>query len=175
MPSAAPASPPSSSTSLVFAIVILAACQVASAGDDPKVIRLSEPVAVTDTHETFGAEIPETAEPVPLAKLVTSHEDYAGESVLVRARVSQVCQKKGCFFIAKDGATTVRVTFKDYSFFVPTDISGRDVTLVGELRQVELSAEQAAHLEDDLGADDAAVAPGPQFEIVASAVRVPKS
>ena len=160
---------------LLLASLLLERGQLAWAGDEAKVIRLSEPVAVTDTHETFGAEIPETAEPVRLAELVASHEDYAGKSVVVETRVSQVCQTKGCFFIAKDGATTVRVSFKDYSFFVPTDISGRDVTLVGELRQVELTEEQAAHFEEDMGSDSADMAPGPQFEIVATAVRVPRT
>lgn len=167
--------PASFHTQLAIAVGILFAGQLAWASDESKVIRLSEPVEVTDTHETFGAVMPGEVEPVTLATLIEQHENYAGESVVVEARVSQVCQKKGCFFIAKDGATTVRVSFKDYSFFVPTDISGRDVTLVGELKEVELSAEQAAHLEDDLGSDEAAVEPGPQFEIVASAVRVPKS
>lgn len=156
------------------AVLLLLVGQVAWAGDEPKVIRLSEPVAVSDTHETFGADIPETAEPVGLARLVASHEDYAGKSVVVKARVAQVCQAKGCFFIAKDGATTVRVSFEDYSFFVPTDISGRDVTLVGKLKQVELTEEQAAHFEEDMGSDDVQMASGPQFEIIATAVRVPK-
>lgn len=158
-----------------LAACALVAGQLALAGDEPKVVRLSEPVEVTATHETFGARMPAAANPVALSALVANHSDYADRSVTVAARVSQVCQKKGCFFIAKDGATTVRVSFKDYSFFVPTDISGRDVTLVGELRQVELTAEQAAHLESDLGSANAEVMPGPQFEIVASAVRVPKS
>jgi hypothetical protein len=158
-----------------LAACALVAIQVAWAGDEPKVVRLSEPVEVTDTHETFGAAMPATFDPVALSALVANHENYADESVVVEARVAKVCQKKGCFFIAKDGATTVRVSFKDYSFFVPTDISGRDVTLVGKLRQVELTEEQAAHLEEDMGSTGVDVAPGPQFEIVASAVRVPKS
>ena len=175
MPSAAPIKPPSTSSALALAIVFLLASQLAWAGDEPDVIRLSEPVAVTDTHETFGAIMPDSVEPVALSALIAQHEDHAGTSIAVAARVSQVCQKKGCFFIAKDGDTTVRVSFKDYSFFVPTDISGRDVTLVGELREVELTEEQAAHLEDDMGSDDAQVAPGPQFEIVATAVRIPRS
>jgi hypothetical protein len=156
------------------AACVLIASQFAWGGDDPQVIRLSEPVEVTDTHETFGAVMPAAIDPIALSTLVANHENYANESVAVSARVAQVCQKKGCFFIAKDGATTVRVAFKDYSFFVPTDISGRDVTLVGELRQVELSKEQAEHLEADLGSADADIMPGPQFEIIASAVRVPK-
>lgn len=153
---------------------LLVAAQLVWAGDEPKVIRLSEPVAVTATHETFGAVMPDAADPVPLATLVAQHDDYAGKRVVIAARVSEVCQTKGCFFIAQDGTTTVRVSFEDYRFFVPTDISGRQVTLLGKLQQVELSAEQAAHFEEDLGSADARVAPGPQFEIVASAVRVPK-
>ncbi len=175
MSSARSASVLSFNTRLAFAAIILLGSQLTLAGDEPKVVRLSEPVSVTDTHETFGAPMPETAEPIALSALVANPEDYADKSVVVEARVSEVCQKKGCFFIAQDGATTVRVSFKDYSFFVPTDISGRDVTMVGVLKQVELSEEQAAHLKDDLGSDDANVAAGPQLEIIASAVRVPKS
>jgi hypothetical protein len=117
----------------------------------------------------------ENLDPISLSTLVENHADYAGRSVAVETRVSQVCRKKGCFFIAQDGDTTVRVAFKDYSFFVPTDISGRRVTLVGALKRVELSEEQAAHLEQDLQSADVDVVPGPQFEIVASAVRVPKN
>ncbi len=156
-----------------IAACALLAGQLAWAGGDQGVVRLSEPVEVTDTHETFGAAMADAGEPITLSALVENHADYEGSSVVVEARVSKVCQKKGCFFIAKDGATTVRVSFRDYSFFVPTDISGRRVTLVGELRRVELSEEQAAHFKQDLRSADANVAPGPQFEIVATAVRVP--
>ena len=174
-------SPTSSARLLLFTIgsalaaSALLAGQLTWAGDDTGVVRLSEPVEVTDTHETFGAVISTPADPISLSTLVQNHEDYEGSSVVVETRVSQVCQKKGCFFIAQDGDTTVRVAFKDYGFFVPTDISGRRVTLVGELKRVELSEEQAAHLEEDLQSAEVNVAPGPQFEIVASVVRVPKS
>lgn len=158
-----------------FAIIALLLSQLAMAGDEAVVIRLSEPVQETETHETFGAEMAEDLDSITLSALLENHADYEGSSVAVETRVSQVCQKKGCFFIAQDGPATVRVTFKDYSFFVPTDISGRRVTLVGELKRVELSEEQAAHFEEDLQSAGAKVAPGPQFEIVATAVRVPKS
>ncbi len=167
--------PSSCNVLLALATMALFASPLARADDESGVIRLSEPVEVTDTHETFGAAMPEAAEPIALAALVASHEDYADESVVVAARVSKVCQKKGCFFIAQDGSTTVRVSFKDYGFFVPTDIGGRSVTLVGELKQVEVSEEQAEHLKEDLGSADADIAPGPQFEIVATAVRVPRT
>lgn len=175
MSATSPARPLSFSARCAIAACAVLAVPLAWASDDPSVVRLSEPVEVTDTHETFGAPMADSADPIALSQLVENHADYEGSSVVIEARVSQVCQKKGCFFIAQDGPTTVRVAFKDYSFFVPTNISGRQVTLVGELRRVELSEKQAAHLEEDLRSANADVRPGPQFEIVASAVRVPKN
>lgn len=157
------------------ALLLLVAGPLPWASDDPGVVRLSEPVEVTDTHETFGAAMPDTVDPITLSRLVENHANYEGLSVVVDARVSKICRKKGCFFIAQDGATTVRVTFKDYGFFVPTNISGRHVTLVGKLKRVELTEEQAAHFKSDLGSADVDIAPGPQFEIVATAVRVPRN
>ena len=102
------------------------------AGNAPEAIRLSEPVAQTDASETFGALLDDSVPAVSLADIATSGNDFVGQSVRVEARVSQVCQKKGCFFIAAEGDAVVRVSFVDYSFFVPTDISGKHVTFVGE-------------------------------------------
>ena len=174
MSSTSSAEPTPGNAMWIVAVFVLLAGQPAIAGNEASVVRLTEPVEVTETHETFGGAMAENLEPITLSTLVENHADYEGSSVMVETRVSQVCQKKGCFFIAQDGDTTVRVAFKDYGFFVPTDISGRRVTLVGELKRVELSEEQAAHLEEDLQSADADVAPGLQFEIVATAVRVPK-
>jgi hypothetical protein len=160
---------------LTLAACILSVTQLVWADSEPTVVRLSEPVAITETHETFGAVIPDRVSAMTLSALIAEPEKHTGENIVVEARVAQVCQKKGCFFIAQDGATTVRVSFIDYSFFVPTDIGGRRVTLVGKLERVDLSEEEASHLENDLASADADVAPGPQYEIVASAVRVPKT
>jgi hypothetical protein len=97
-------------------------------------IRLSEPVEVTDTHEVFGAPVGRLADATPLAEIIAASERHDGREVRATARVSQVCQKKGCFFIAQDGDAVARVTFADYGFFVPTDSGGKDVTIVGIFR-----------------------------------------
>ena len=98
-----------------------------------------------------------------------------GEPVRVEARVSQVCQKKGCFFIAQDGDAVVRVSFKDYSFFVPTDISGKHVDFVGEVVAKEMTTEEAEHYAEDLGEATPPLQPGVSYEIVATSVRVPST
>ena len=136
-----------------------------------EVIRLSEPVATTDTTETFGSVLDES---VPLVALADVGAGNVGETVRIEARVSQVCKNKGCFFIAVDGNTMVRVSFKDYGFFVPTDVSGKTLMFVGEVTEKEMTKEEAEHLAKDMGEASAAVAPGKTYEIVASAVRVPR-
>ena len=137
------------------------------------VIRLSEPIATTDTSETFGAELTGDQDSMTLGTLMQDPDTWANETVRVQTRVAKVCQKKGCFFIAQDGATTVRVSFRDYGFFVPTDIGGKTVLLEGSLVRVERSEEQAEHLASDLGGNTR-VAPGLAWEIIADAVQVPR-
>ena len=137
-----------------------------------EVVRLSEPVATTDTTETFGSLLDEA---VPLVQLADIGAGNVGETVRVEARVSKVCRSKGCFFVAVDGDSMVRVSFKDYGFFVPTDVSGKRLMFVGEVIEKELSAEEAEHFTKDMGEASAAVTPGKTYEIVATAVRVPRS
>ena len=159
-------------------IALLTAWLAASApfaAADERVIRLSEPVEATADAEVFGAPIDTAATEVALADLLEDAEQYVGKPILTSARVSQVCQKKGCFFIAKDGATTVRVSFKDYGFFVPTDSAGKHVTLSGELVEKRMSEDQLEHFAADLEVDRDEVADWPVYEIVASAVRIPRS
>jgi len=140
---------------------------------EERVVRLSEPVNETDEYEEFGGTLPAGHEAVSLSALVAEGEKALGKTSVVETRDSRVCRRQGCFFIAQEGDTVVRVSFRDYGFFVPTDISGRRVTLLGELVRKELSAEKAAHYRADLDDESAPLRAGVVYEIVADAVRVP--
>jgi len=158
----------------IFAMALIAA-GVSLAADESKVIRLSEPVEQTADTESFGAPLDESVQAVSLEVLASDGDNYVGQSVRVVARVAQVCQKKGCFFIAQEGSSVVRVSFKDYGFFVPSDISGKRVTFVGEVVTREVTADEAAHYAEDLGTEAVPVEPGKVYEIVATSVRVPRA
>lgn len=153
--------------------IALAITGIAFATDVKEIIRLSEPVEQTENSETFGTSLDESIPAVTLGQISNDGDNYVGKSVQVVARVAQVCQKKGCFFIAQEGDAVVRVTFKDYGFFVPTDISGKRVTFVGEVVAKEVTAEEAEHFAEDLGDSATTLKPGKTYEIVASSVRVP--
>lgn len=156
---------------LTFIVILISTSAFA---DESLVIRLSEPVAVTETYEVFGSELPEGHDAISLLALLADSDRLAGQAVLVETEIAQVCQKKGCFFIARDGDAVVRVRFKDYGFFIPTDAGGKTVLLAGQLQKVELSPEQAAHFAEDLG-EQPPVSDEPIFEyqITATAVRIP--
>jgi len=151
---------------------LLLGSAVAVADSNPGVVRLSEPVVTSEKYETFGAPLPE-GETIELTTLLSEPERYLNRPIKIRTRVAQVCQAKGCFFIAQAGPHAARVSFADYSFFVPTDISGRTVTLAGELTTVELSQAQADHLSKDAG-ETQVFSAGTQYEIVANSVRIPR-
>ena len=154
-------------------ILALVACFSTGLASDGVVIRLSEPVAVTDNAEIFGAPLDENASPTSLGSILDSPADFVGSAVRVEAQISQVCQRKGCFMIATSGEGAIRISFKDYAFFVPTDTGGKTVTFTGTVIARELTEEQAAHLREDAGSD--AIEAGPVYEIVADAVSVPRT
>ena len=75
--------------------------------------------------------------------------------------------------IATSGKHAVRISFKDYAFFVPTDTAGKTVTLTGTVIERTISDEQAAHFREDAGSD--AIQAGKVYEIVANSVSIPRT
>lgn len=76
-------------------------------------------------------------------------------TVSFTGKVTDVCQMKGCWIkVSLDEGEEIRVTFKDYGFFVPKDITGKEVTLHGTGFIEELSVEDQRHFAKDGGASE---------------------
>lgn len=71
-------------------------------------------------------------------------------AVKVKAKVLEVCSKKGCWltFKIKDGEEAF-VKMKDYAFFVPTDLSGKTVVLDGVAFVKTTSVAELKHYAED--------------------------
>ena len=86
-----------------------------------------------------------------LTAMLKAPADFDGKSVAVEATVRKACQKKGCWMELAPAAAAkgpgVRVTFKDYGFFVPLDSAGRKAKVEGVVKVAELSEEMAKHYE----------------------------
>ncbi|QRK08898.1 DUF4920 domain-containing protein [Archangium violaceum] len=86
---------------------------------------------------------------VTLAELLTKPQAHDGKTVRVEGQVRKACQKKGCWMELAEGqkGAGVRVTFKDYGFFVPVDSAGSAARVEGVVKVTELSEAMAKHYE----------------------------
>lgn len=99
----------------------------------------------------YGAEINEAAA-LTTAQLVSQlneGESFEGQIV---GEINEVCTKKGCWLTMDlpDGES-MRVTFKDYGFFVPTNSQGFPIVLEGVATIVETDVETLRHFAEDQG------------------------
>jgi hypothetical protein len=74
-----------------------------------------------------------------------------GKSIRVTGTVTEVCKVKGCWMMLRDASSLVRVTFKDYGFFMPMDLVGKTVALEGVLSVETLTEAEARHYAEDAG------------------------
>lgn len=69
------------------------------------------------------------------------------------AKVDEVCQAKGCWMKVDLGnSEQVMVKFKDYGFFMPKDIAGKEVVINGVAFVEEVSVDEQRHYAEDGGA-----------------------
>ena len=75
----------------------------------------------------------------------------SGKVCRIAAKVSGVCQNKGCWMTltAPELKQEVRVKFKDYAFFMPKYAMGGKVDIEGVLTEREMSQDEAQHYADD--------------------------
>ncbi len=102
--------------------------QIVTAQDSgqDEVISLSDPVVETDQFAVYGGTMGEDYS-IATIDMIKS-EDFKideQEEVWLEGVLSEVCQSRGCNLVIDDGTHQVRVRFKDYEFFVPTDSAGK--------------------------------------------------
>ncbi|HVF15382.1 MAG TPA: DUF4920 domain-containing protein [Steroidobacteraceae bacterium] len=130
--------------------------------------------AAIATAEQYGAEI-KSKNPLSLQAAIKQLDTKPSADVLIESKVDKVCVAKGCWMAlthstAKDD---VRVTFKDYGFFVPSSIIGKTVLVEGKLEKVVMSLKDTKHYVKDAGGDPSTVTtPRTEYRIVANGVQV---
>jgi hypothetical protein len=80
-------------------------------------------------------------------------------STKFNAKVVEVCQAKGCWMrLALNNGEEAMVKFKDYGFFVPLDIAGKEVIVSGMAFVDEMSVAAQKHYAKDGGVPDNEIA-----------------
>lgn len=127
----------------------------------------------------FGAAFNEQGEATPIGAILKNPDSYKGKTVKVSGRVNNVCRKKGCWFAIQDPEmteTSVRITMKDYGFFVPRDCAGKDAVIEGTFDLKVMTEARRKHLAEDAGKDSSGIKGDVQeFTLVATGVEISKA
>ena len=124
--------------------------------------------------ETFSAD-----EELTLEKLEAKMNDQDSVLAVVEAKVREVCQSKGCWMkVELPNGESMRVTFKDYGFFMPKDLAGTSVIMNGIAKKEETDVETLKHFAEDAGKSKEEIEkinkPKMDYKFVASGVKVVK-
>jgi hypothetical protein len=133
-----------------------------------------------ESHDTehgtgkFGADF-EPSQPKPVSDLPSLLSQTDSVEAVFEGKIAEVCQKKGCWMTLDMGnGQVVRVTFKDYGFFVPKNAGGRKAILKGVASKEIISVEMLKHYAQDRGASkeeiEAIREPETEWSIVAEGV-----
>ncbi|MEM7163113.1 MAG: DUF4920 domain-containing protein [Bacteroidota bacterium] len=128
----------------LLGIIFLSACASKSA----------EPVAVGEQNESYFGEKITMEGAISLKDLISKVNDTGTYEGKVEGEITGTCAKKGCWMTLRNEAgDDIRVKFKDYGFFVPTEgQEGRMAIMQGIAWQDTVSVEMARHYAEDGGA-----------------------
>lgn len=102
-------------------------------------------------YQSFGEKIDEKGA-IGLTQLNQIFQSKDSAEVKFTADIDAVCQMKGCWMTIKnESGDDIRVTFKDYGFFVPKDASGKSTIINGVAKRKILSPDEAEHFAEDEG------------------------
>jgi hypothetical protein len=104
-------------------------------------------------------------------------EDAASYKGKVKGTVNAVCEKKGCWMkLEQTDGSGIMIRFKDYKFFMPLNIVGKDVVLEGEAKKTVTSVETLKHYAEDAGKSKEEIEkitePKTEIEFIATGVLV---
>ncbi len=131
-----------------FAVGLLASC-----GSDPSAKTEAQSGDPAKDGKHFGATI-DAANAIAYDELIPKMTTTDSLAVKVSGKVNEVCQKKGCWMTLvaeQPGQPEMRVTFKDYAFFMPKDLTGKRVVVEGYAYVDETPVDVLRHYAEDAG------------------------
>lgn len=141
---------------LVVFLLFFAACK----GQESKKMKANK-TDITVAYQSFGEKI-EASGSISGQDMVQKYNALTPSDTMqtkFTATVSEVCQAKGCWMKLKlqDGQETM-VRFKDYGFFMPKDITGKEVIVNGKAFVEAMSVDGQKHYAKDGGKSDTEIA-----------------
>ncbi len=132
----------------LFLFAGLAACTQTNTGQK----ELDTNEETTEQAEgVFGDDF-EVADVVAANQITSLVEHGEQKEMIIEAKINECCQKKGCWMNVDLGnEEEMRVTFKDYGFFVPMDCGGKTAVMKGVASYDTIPVDHLRHYAEDAG------------------------
>ncbi|MEQ9262131.1 MAG: DUF4920 domain-containing protein [Owenweeksia sp.] len=115
-------------------------------------------VQVGPEYQYYGDSITD-ASAVPAGELMAKMEGQDSLQVKVKGQINASCKVKGCWMKMDLGnGEEMRVSFKDYGFFVPTNLDGEMAIIDGYASIDTTSVEDLRHFAQDAGKPEEEIA-----------------
>ncbi len=139
-----------------FAGSLLFACNNTATSAEEKT-ETAEAVPTTD-YQYYGDTI-DTENAIESNKLYAMLEKSDSVAVKVQGKINGSCKMKGCWMKMDMGnGEEMHVTFKDYGFFVPTNLDGETAIIDGYATIDTISVADQKHLAMDGGKSEEEIA-----------------
>ena len=139
----------------IFSLVLIAFVLVACKQETKQNEEVTEVETQEIAYAFFGKEINDS-DVLTAAIMADKYANMTvGDSADVKmiAKVDEVCQAKGCWMkLDLPDGEQVMVKFKDYGFFMPKDIAGKEVIINGKAFVNEVPVDEQRHYAEDAGA-----------------------
>jgi len=142
--------------------------------------KVGPPAGNAVVGEMYGAKVSASAEkmaitPKKLEKKLKKSKKL--ENIAVKGKVIDVCDKKGCWFtVQTENNDKFFVKMKDYGFFVPMALKGKNIVLEGSAENKIISVDEQKHYAEDAKKSqseiDAITKPQEEIRFVASGIKV---
>lgn len=135
---------------IIMAIALFAAC---GSNNHEHADQAAESTDSTELMVGWFGEEFELAEAVAASEVSGLMNDSSDNEFIVEGTIQECCQKKGCWMKVDMGdGESMRVSFKDYGFFVPLDAGGKTMTMKGVAMYDTIDVDFLKHLAEDANA-----------------------
>ncbi|EJL67513.1 DUF4920 domain-containing protein [Chryseobacterium populi] len=163
------------------AILFAAAVSISTLAFAQETKKASPPAGNAIVGDTYGAGVASSVESKAISaeklgkKLKKDNKKV--ENVAIKGKVTDVCEKKGCWLtIQTEDDSQFFVKMKDYAFFVPTALKGKNVVLEGNAERKVISIDEQKHYAEDAKKPqseiDAINKPKEEIRFVANGIKV---
>lgn len=158
---------------ILVALSFLLSCNTSSNNDQAETSESTE-VITTDPGGLYGEKI-SGKDPIAGEILMAMLESNDSVWVTMKSTIVTNCQHSGCWMDLDLGTDqVVKVTFKDYAFFVPLDSKGKTATVEGFAKKELIPVDILQHYAEDDGksAEEIAAITEPELAYTFEAIGV---